>query len=99
MTTRHDDDPEDESEVLSKRRDVHYHTYNQSKNGNGASALNNALLGLCGTLLLIGVAEVGFMWKGQIDDRKEAAEWRKESGERTARLEAQMVIVLQRLPP
>lgn len=53
----------DDSEAgVDPPQHVHYH---QSKNGNGSA--QNAMLGLCGALLLILVAITGFMWKSQID--------------------------------
>ena len=89
MATRHDDDPDEESEVLSKRRDVHYH-YNQSKNGNGNgnNTLNTVVWAIAALAVGCLITITGIMWNKQI-----------ELASSLARLEAQMVIVLQRLPP
>lgn len=81
------DDGSDESETLSPRV-VHNH-YTQSKNGNGNGSSVNALVwAIAGFAVLCLVTITGIMWNKQI-----------EMTAALARLEAQMVIVLNRLPP
>lgn len=78
---------EDDSETLSPRV-VHNH-YSQSKNGNGNGQSVNALVwAIAGFAVLCLVTITGIMWNKQI-----------EMTAALARLEAQMVIVLNRLPP
>ena len=65
----------------------HYH-YHQSKNGNGNNALNTVVWAIAALAVGCLITITGIMWNKQI-----------EMASSLARLEAQMVIVLDRLPP